>query len=166
VNDGSGPVVVQRSGRYSYSNVPADTTIGKTILRVGNRITSLTGVVYYSFNQYKFVPRTDADFVGVNLTGIDVDREDVLPAAYALTQNYPNPFNPATRIQYDLRAESAVSLRVYDLLGREVATLVEEQQPAGRYTVHFDGRTLSSGLYFYRLQAGDFAAVRKMMLVK
>jgi predicted extracellular nuclease len=165
VSDGSGPVVVQRSGRYSYSNVAADSTLGKTILKVGTRMTSLTGIVYYSFNQYKFVPRTDADFQGVVL-GVDLRREDVLPVAFGLEQNYPNPFNPSTNIRYELPTGAAVSLRVYDLLGREVATLVNETQAPGRYTVRFDGSSLSSGIYFTRLQAGTFVTMRKMLLVK
>jgi hypothetical protein len=166
VNDGSGPVVVQRSGRYSYSNVPADTTLGKTILRIGNKIASLTGIVYYSFNQYKFVPRTDADFQGVILTGVDVSRDDVLPDAYALTQNFPNPFNPTTMIQYALPSAGPVTLRVYNMLGQEVSTLVNQVQAAGRYTVRFDAGSLASGLYFYRVQSGTFSAVKTMVLVK
>jgi hypothetical protein len=165
VNDGSGPVVVQRSGRNSYSNLAADSANGKTILKVGTRMNSLTGIVYYSFNQYKFVPRTDADFQGVVL-GIDLRREEILPSAFALEQNYPNPFNPSTNIRYDLPMGGAVSLRVYDLLGREVATLVNETQAPGRYTVRFDGSALASGIYFTRLQAGSLVTMRKMILVK
>jgi hypothetical protein len=165
INDGSGPVVVQRSGRNSYSNIAADSANGKTILKLGTRMSSITGFVYYSFNQYKFVPRTDADFQGVVL-GIDVRREDALPTSFALEQNYPNPFNPSTNIRYDIPSGGSVSLRVYDLLGREVATLVNETQAPGRYTVRFDGSSLSSGIYFTRLQAGTFVTMRKMMLVK
>jgi hypothetical protein len=166
VNDGSGPVVVQRSGKYNYSNVPADTASGKIILKVGNKIGSLTGILYYSFNQYKFVPRTDSDFVSVVLTGVAERTGSVIPAAYELSQNYPNPFNPSTTIKYALPASGMTTIKVYNLLGQQVATLVNEVQEAGSYTVHFNASSLSSGLYFFRIQSGSFAAVKKMVLLK
>ncbi len=166
VNDGSGGVVVQRSGKNKYSNVPADTSSGKTILRVGDKIGSLTGIVYYSFQQYKFVPRTDADFVDVVFTDV-ADRSGTdVPAAYALAQNYPNPFNPSTMIQYMLPAAGMTTLKVYNLLGQEVATLVNEMKAPGAYTVRFNASALSSGLYFVRIQSGSFSAVKKMVLLK
>jgi hypothetical protein len=89
-----------------------------------------------------------------------------LPTAYGLSQNHPNPFNPMTAISYELRASSYTSLKVYDLSGRMVATLVDGWQEAGSHQVTFDGSRLSSGLYFVKMQAGDFSAVKKMMLVK
>ena len=85
---------------------------------------------------------------------------------YALLQNYPNPFNPTTSITYELPKASDVSLKVFDMLGREVATLVNERQERGRYSATFNANTLSSGIYFYRLQAGNFVQTKKMMLVK
>ena len=166
VNDGSGGLVVQQGGRNKYSNVPADTAFGKTILRAGAKIGTLTGVLYYSFNQYKFVPRTDADFQNVVLVSVEVTRTSPVPEAYSLSQNYPNPFNPATLIQYALPASGRVTLTVYNVLGQEVRTLVNDIQGAGRYTVTFDASSLSSGLYFYRVQSGSYTAVKKMMLVK
>jgi hypothetical protein len=165
VNDGTGNVVVQRSGKNRYSNVPGDSTLGKTVLRVGNTISALTGIVYYSFNQYKFVPRTDADFLGVVLTGVE-SRGVATPAAYELSQNYPNPFNPSTEIRYAIPASGLTSLMVYNLLGQEVATLVNEVQNAGSYTIRFDARSLPSGMYFARLRSGSFSSVKKMLLVK
>lgn len=90
----------------------------------------------------------------------------VLPAAYALHQNYPNPFNPTTTIGYDLPATSMVTLKVYDLLGEEVSTLVNAVQPAGKHVVRFDGTSLPSGFYFYKLQTPAFTSTRRMMLVK
>ncbi len=165
VNDGTGAVVVQQSGKYKYSNVPADTLLGKTILHVGNKIASLTGIVYYSFSQYKFVPRTDADFVGVVLTDVSQGGQ-ATPARYAVSQNYPNPFNPATTIQYAIPRAGVVTLKVYNILGQEVRTLVNEYRAAGAYTVRFDASRLSSGVYFYRLQSGSFNIVKKMALVK
>jgi hypothetical protein len=88
------------------------------------------------------------------------------PAEFALEQNFPNPFNPATRITYTLPAEGRVSLKVFDLLGREVATLTEGVQPAGTHTVLFDGSSLASGMYLYRLEADGRTAVRRMILTK
>jgi photosystem II stability/assembly factor-like uncharacterized protein len=85
---------------------------------------------------------------------------------FALLQNYPNPFNPATTICYTLATASKVNLKVYDVLGREVASLVNETQSAGAYHVQFDAGHLASGLYFYRLQAGSFVETKKMLLVK
>ncbi len=88
------------------------------------------------------------------------------PAAFALEQNYPNPFNPSTLIRYSLPSTEQVSLKVFDMLGREVAVLVNARQAAGRYEVSFNAMNLPSGLYFYRLQAGSYSETRKMMLIR
>lgn len=96
-------------------------------------------------------------------------REPVTPPVfeYRLEQNYPNPFNPTTNIKYSIREAGLVSLKVYDLLGREVATLVNQTQPPGEYQVTFNASNLTaSGIYIYRLQAGNFTRTMKMMLVK
>jgi len=99
--------------------------------------------------------------------GTDAEEEaDGLPAAFGLAQNYPNPFNPTTQIRYALKAAVPVQLTLYNLLGRRVATLVDRVQAAGRYEVVFEANTLPSGLYLYRLQAGDFVETRTMQLVK
>jgi hypothetical protein len=164
VNDGSGAVIVRRDGMNRYSNMAQDAASGKTILKWGDRISSLTGIIYFSNNAYKIVPRTDADFGAV--TGVEVHTGEAVPATYALLQNYPNPFNPSSLISYTVPSTVAVTLKVYNLLGQEVATLVNQVQAPGRYTVRFDSSRLSSGVYFYRLQAGSFVALRKMMLVK
>ncbi|MFA5833628.1 MAG: glucoamylase family protein [Bacteroidota bacterium] len=92
--------------------------------------------------------------------------ENNIPEQYSLTQNYPNPFNPTTTISYQLSAIGNVSLKVYDVLGREIATLVNEQKPAGMYSVSFDAGQLSSGIYFYKLTAGYFSQTQKMILSK
>jgi len=96
--------------------------------------------------------------------------EGGIPTTFEVSQNYPNPFNPSTQIRYGLPKEAMVSLKVYNIIGQEIATLVNERQTAGRYVVVFDtqrlGFNLSSGLYFYRLQAGDVMETRKMMLLK
>jgi photosystem II stability/assembly factor-like uncharacterized protein len=85
---------------------------------------------------------------------------------YSLLQNYPNPFNPVTIIRYQVAANSNVNLKVYDILGNEVETLVNEKQNPGIYEVTFDGSKLTNGIYFYRIQAGEFNQVKKMILLK
>jgi len=85
---------------------------------------------------------------------------------FELKQNYPNPFNPSTSLQYAIGSRQFVTLKVYDLLGREVATLVNEEKPAGEYEVEFNGSTLPSGIYFYQLKAGTFSETKKMILLK
>ncbi|MDR9419740.1 chitobiase/beta-hexosaminidase C-terminal domain-containing protein [Gracilimonas sp.] len=91
---------------------------------------------------------------------------DELPQEFALEQNYPNPFNPTTVIRYSVADVANVKLQVFDVLGRKVATLVNEVKTPGAYTVNFDAGNLSSGAYFYRIDAGDFSTIKKMMLIK
>ena len=88
------------------------------------------------------------------------------PESFAISQNYPNPFNPSTTLKYGIPKESYITLKVYDILGREVATLVNKQQKAGYYEVDWNAANNSSGIYFYRIQAGDFAETKKMILMK
>jgi len=101
--------------------------------------------------------------------GVVSIREDPLAAivgGFRLSQNYPNPFNPSTRIEYALSSQQFVTLKIYDLLGREVATLVNEEKQAGDHQVVFDASRLSSGVYMYRLTAGSFSASNKMIVMK
>jgi hypothetical protein len=88
------------------------------------------------------------------------------PADYFLSQNYPNPFNPSTTISYAIAEDIDVTLKVFDVLGNEVATLINENQPAGNYDITFDAANLSSGVYYYTLQAGEFTSTKKLMLMK
>lgn len=99
------------------------------------------------------------------MTAIE-DEKNVLPVTFMLNQNYPNPFNPATQITYTIPEESIVTLTVYNILGQKVAQLINGQQPAGRYTVNFDGKNLGSGVYIYRLNAGNFSSSKKMILLR
>ena len=89
-----------------------------------------------------------------------------LPLSYSLSQNYPNPFNPVTKINYELPGDGKVKLMIYDILGREIRTLVNEVKQAGKYTVEFNGSNFASGVYFYRIEAGKFTDVKRMVLVK
>jgi carboxypeptidase family protein/type IX secretion system substrate protein len=97
----------------------------------------------------------------------DVDDNDgQLPVEYALHQNYPNPFNPATSIKFDLRAPQTVSLIVYNMLGQEVAQLIDSKMTAGYHAVNFDAKSLASGVYFYRIKTEAFTSMKKMVLIK
>jgi hypothetical protein len=96
----------------------------------------------------------------------DAKVELVLPKSFSLSQNYPNPFNPTTRFDYALPSDARVSLKIYNVLGQVVATLVNEYQSAGYKSVEFNANALSSGIYFYRLDAGTFTDIKKMMLIK
>lgn len=91
---------------------------------------------------------------------------DEVPASFQLHQNYPNPFNPTTRFDYALPSGTCVRLSIFNVLGQVVATLVNEYQDAGRKSIEYDASSLPSGLYFYRLEAGQFNAIKKMMLIK
>jgi hypothetical protein len=100
------------------------------------------------------------------ITGIEKNLSEI-PAQFGLGQNYPNPFNPTTTIGYTLAKNSKVLLKVYDLLGREVATLVNGEMKGGvLHKVSFDGSRFVSGIYFYRLQAGNYIETRKLVLLK
>ncbi len=125
---------------------------------------------YYSFNGSE---------INVYYSTItDVEETELNVSDYSLSQNYPNPFNPSTTIKYSISSSvksglSNVSLKIYDVLGREVATLVNKEQSAGNYEVQFDASGLTSGIYFYKLQAVPssgsgqvFVESRKMLLIK
>jgi len=89
-----------------------------------------------------------------------------IPDKYSLSQNYPNPFNPSTNIRYQITKNKFVKITVYDLLGKEIETLVNEKQSPGTYEVTFDGSNYPSGVYFYKLSSGDFSETKKMVLIK
>ncbi len=103
-------------------------------------------------------------FLKSELTNIDSGGN--LPDSFRLFDNYPNPFNPETNIQYQLPSPCYVSLKVYDLLGREIEILIDSYQSAGKYLTNFNGSKLSSGTYFYKLKAGNYAETKKMILIK
>jgi len=102
---------------------------------------------------------------GSNISGINNDKND-LPTIFSLSQNYPNPYNPTTNITYSVATNTHVSIRIYDILGKAVSTLVNENKEPGNYRVNFNGSGLPSGIYFYRIEAGNFSETRKMILLK
>ncbi len=131
-----------------------------------------------SFNDSSVPPgmgtvRSDIGAYGGSSNSIITDMEDDILIninnfvdTYKLYQNYPNPFNPSTTIKYSIPNQSNVTLKIFDVLGSEVTTLVKKEQPQGNNEIEFDGSVLTSGIYFYRIQAGDFVDTKKMILLK
>ena len=113
------------------------------------------GVYIDDVEIYKAVP-TDLSELSQNL----------IPKEYGLSQNYPNPFNPSTNISFSLPSRSFVLLKVFDVLGREITTIVSEELSAGNYSRQWNASNLPSGVYFYRLQAGEFVQTKKLMILK
>lgn len=162
VNDGSGNTRVElEDGNHSYQN---GTRPERPILvEINSTFDAIKGVLYYSFSNYKLIPRKNDDFVNY---ATDVAVENILPKEYLISQNYPNPFNPSTTISYALPKAEMVTIKVYNLLGQVVRTLVNQNQSAGTHTISFKADDLTSGIYFYSIQAGSFNQVKKMMLLK
>ena len=100
------------------------------------------------------------------LVNVIYDNSESIPDEFLLEQNYPNPFNPSTTINYSIAHNGIVSLKVYDVLGNEIVTLVNEEKQAGNYVVEFGANGLTSAIYFYKLQSGDFIGTKKMLLLK
>ena len=109
----------------------------------------------YNLNYFMFNQKTT-----------DVSSKKDNKYSFKLDQNYPDPFNPSTIIRYQIPKQSFVQIKIYDVLGKEVRSLVNQDKNAGEYEVKFDGSNLSSGIYFYRITAGDFVATKKMILTK
>jgi len=117
-----------------------------------------SGIYYYRPKQAYF----DGSFEYLNVVAVDLG----MPGGFLLEQNYPNPFNPKTIINFQTSKEGLVILKIYDLLGNEISTLVNEQKPAGSYSVEFDASQLTSAIYFYKFSSGTFNSTRKMILLK
>jgi hypothetical protein len=102
----------------------------------------------------------------VEVTGVKNDNNQNILSEYHLSQNYPNPFNPTTNIEFKIKASGKVQLKVYNMLGEEVATIIDKQMAAGFHRINFDASTLTSGIYFYKLMANEFVATKKMIIMK
>ena len=148
----------------------SDTTWLRRGYRLGSFVTNGANI-YIAFREHVLDNQTDGaafllDLVSVaSLVGIGNNNNEI-PASYQLRQNYPNPFNPATAISYSLPKAGNVKLAVYDMLGNEVAVIVDEFKQPGNYNLNFDASRLSSGVYFYKLISEGYSDVKKMILLK
>ena len=124
-------------------------------------------IFYNQLNNVLVVPNFHSNTVDmIPVTPMEVRENEYLPSGFRLQQNYPNPFNPITRIKYEIPQLTNSSLMVYDVLGNEIATLVNEEKPAGIYEVEFDATGLPSGIYFYQLKVENYIQTKKMMVIK
>ena len=124
----------------------------------------LPGSFTYCYNNVYVVGGNTAKINQGGVTSLIDDK--LILDGFILAQNYPNPFNPSTIISFSIPSSGFTSLKIYDVLGNEVATLVNEEKPAGNYEVRLNASSLTSGTYFYKLSAGSFTEVKKMILVK
>ncbi|MFA6980840.1 MAG: fibronectin type III domain-containing protein [Ignavibacteriaceae bacterium] len=147
---------------------PKDVNIGIDLTKLSFEAERFgTGKQYYYRVKYRDHNLKWSGWSNVTTFNVPTDiKDNTMPRVYALDQNFPNPFNPVTRINYQIPKNSYVTLIVYDVLGKQIASLVNEEQSAGTYQITFDGSWLSSGIYFYKIQAGDFVATKKLVLMK
>jgi hypothetical protein len=121
--------------------------------------------IYFGSFDYKRFKMFNADTIDI-VTDLVKQVGVEIPNNHNLAQNYPNPFNPITHIEFQIPDNQFVSLKILNLLGQEIATLVNENKPAGKYTVIWNASGFASGVYFYQLQAGGFSETRKLILMK
>jgi len=148
--------------RFGYLNSGYTTTYDVDVDKFNDLDKAVYSQSYYGWNVERWI--FDGS-LGV-LVSVKRIEEGTLPSTFALHQNYPNPFNPTTTIAFDVKENSHVTLALYDVLGREVAKLVDKSMPPGSYTVRFDASQLAGGIYFYRLKAGNFSETKKMVLAR
>lgn len=165
-NSNANTRVELQEGNHPYHNLWAanlDSIPGNIRIRLHNTFTELRGILFFSFSNYKLVPRKVDDFVGFSN---NIEKLDLVSDNFSLSQNYPNPFNPITTIEYSIPNDGFVELKVFDILGREVKSLVNMNQSAGNYKVIFDASSLPSGVYLYQINVNNFQATKKMILMK
>ena len=128
------------------------------------KLSYIRGMLDYTNGSYKLEPRKDDDF-GTYIVSVSKDPNSI-PKGFSLSQNYPNPFNPSTTIRYTVPIKSNVTLRIYNILGQQVESLVNMEQGVGSYVVQYNASRLATGVYFYELRAGDYRDIKKMLLLK
>jgi ASPIC and UnbV/FG-GAP-like repeat/Secretion system C-terminal sorting domain len=150
------------SGGKGQNSLPVEFGIGSATIIDSVIIRWTNGLVqkFANIAPNQIIDVIEGQTIGVHQTG------DIVPEKFSLSQNYPNPFNPSTVIRFQVSAGSDVTLKVYDVTGKELQTLVNKSMKPGTYEMSFDGSKLVSGAYFYRITAGDFSETRKMMLIK
>ncbi len=139
----------------------------KVSTKIYNYQIAYTNDIVQNYNINNVVVHAGDSNVNIDLIPTDVKLTDSgIPSNYSLSQNYPNPFNPSTVINYEIPKVSRVTISVYNVLGQEITKLVNREQAAGKYSVDFNAEKLSSGIYFYKIQAGNFSSFKKMILMK
>ena len=128
-------------------------TVGQTVIGPSSNASNISNAGFW----YQFVDL---------ITSVEQIPNDGLPKEFRLQQNYPNPFNPTTTIQFAVPKTSNVTIKIYDVIGRQVATLIDDEYQPGQYKVVFEAGQLATGMYIYRIQAGDFLETKKLMLLK
>ena len=151
--------IIWSDGNTSFNVGPSAVKVHKW-----DKFGSVTGVLGYTHSSYKLCPRKDDDIVGY-VTAIK-EVTQVIPTQYKLNQNFPNPFNPSTIISYDIPKSGLVTLKIFNVLGQEVRTLINQSQIAGTHQITFTANSLNSGIYFYSLTVDNFTQVKKMILLK
>ena len=157
----SGPLVTAAPNLNPFSPTSGQWATKKFSLPVGTNKIKFTGLSQYGNNLF-----LDNICVVGNSTGIVNTLNGILPQSFNLSQNYPNPFNPTTKINFSVPENGLVTLKIYDILGKEVMTLLNETVSAGNYDITFNGSNLASGAYFYRVESGEFSAIKRMVLIK
>ena len=166
-------------GRFSVNGASRDRVV---LFKDGTSNQTLTNWVYFesgsdlggyrqpsggdTLNIVRRKPFLPGDSLFFSTTIVNSIDDEIKPAYFQLHQNYPNPFNPSTKISFSLPSTANVKLVIYDILGREIKTIIQKELSAGNYKFSFDGSTFSSGVYFYRLQAGSYIETKKMLLLK
>jgi len=150
-------------GRFGDFNIPLSANTSHTFIPDWTDITNNELLILVDIGNNGTI---DDTITVTNTVGVEDEGNLLTPKEYNLAQNYPNPFNPVTTIQYSIPQRSNVTLKVYDILGNEVATLINEEKDRGVYSVNFDASGLASGMYLYRIQAGSFVETKKMILLK
>ncbi|MCO6446309.1 MAG: T9SS type A sorting domain-containing protein [Ignavibacterium album] len=147
---------IGRWERIGFVEGSGTTTETKTYSFIDENV--IDGIFLYRLKQTNF----DGTFEYSNTIEVEIS----IPTRFSLNQNFPNPFNPVTSIQYAIANKQFVTLKVYDILGKEIATLVNENKEAGNYSVDFNAAELPSGVYIYQLSTADFTQIKKMILTK
>ena len=178
----NGKLVFSQDGKTNAMGI--NTTYRNYIFNSGtyrSEYQLINGIGIYTVNSGQDFVLTDDTLKGAVINGVvfgdttvtEVKNTNAPPAKFELYQNYPNPFNPVTTIRYEIPKESKVTIKIFDMLGREVETLCNDEQNAGTHEVKWDGKNFSSGVYFYRIAihsdkitAGNIISVKKMLLIK
>ena len=172
--DSEGTVYLGSTFGYNYYAISSDGTLKwKLPLEFNNQQVDNTGAIskdgrlYLGVHNVSLVTNQTKTLIAIKDTGtVSVEENKIIIKDYSLLQNYPNPFNPTTTISYQIKERGLVQLKVYNLLGKEIVTIVKQEQAQGNYSVKFDGSNLPSGVYVYSLRVNEFNGNKKMILLK